>query len=136
MGEENEFVRGRRDPSGLFAVKIVCVCYVFVVGNKVDRTASGRSNWRVVVKCKSRGRIESQEVLTTNEAYQNADDIPVRIITDTEPPETLRSLTGEVDIVNAQLPNTENQDESEVEEPNSEDNESASADSISTQDDE
>ncbi|MED6173235.1 hypothetical protein PIB30_057396 [Stylosanthes scabra] len=50
-----------------------------------------------------------------------------RIITDTKPPETLRSLTGEVDIVNAQLPNTENQDESEVEEPNSEDNESAFA---------
>ncbi|MED6164944.1 hypothetical protein PIB30_094995 [Stylosanthes scabra] len=77
-----------------------------------------------------------QEVLVMDEAYQNAEDIPVRIITDTEPPETLRSLTGEVDIVNAQLPNTENQDKSEVEEPNSEDNESAFVDSISTQDDE
>ncbi|MED6160098.1 hypothetical protein PIB30_048223 [Stylosanthes scabra] len=39
MGEESEFVQGRRDPSGLYAVKIACVCYVFVVGNKVDRTA-------------------------------------------------------------------------------------------------
>ncbi|MED6196699.1 hypothetical protein PIB30_049833 [Stylosanthes scabra] len=36
MGEENEFVRGRRDPSGLFDVEIVCVCSVFVVGNKVQ----------------------------------------------------------------------------------------------------
>ncbi|MED6218555.1 hypothetical protein PIB30_027768 [Stylosanthes scabra] len=34
MGEENESVRGRRDPSGLFAVEIVCVCSVFDVGNK------------------------------------------------------------------------------------------------------
>ncbi|MED6120407.1 hypothetical protein PIB30_020599 [Stylosanthes scabra] len=36
MGEENEFVRGRRDPSGLFAVEIVFVCFVFVVVNKYD----------------------------------------------------------------------------------------------------
>ncbi|MED6163162.1 hypothetical protein PIB30_077202 [Stylosanthes scabra] len=34
MGEENESVRGRRDPSGLFAVEIVCVFSVFDVGNK------------------------------------------------------------------------------------------------------
>ncbi|MED6115512.1 hypothetical protein PIB30_091319 [Stylosanthes scabra] len=39
MGEENQSVQGRRDPSILFAVEIACVCSVFGVGNKVDRTA-------------------------------------------------------------------------------------------------
>ncbi|MED6152694.1 hypothetical protein PIB30_094499 [Stylosanthes scabra] len=63
---------------------------------------SGRSNWRVVVKCKPCRRIESQEV---------------------------------VDIVNVQLPNTENEDESAEDEGNSEDNDSASVDSTSTHDD-
>ncbi|MED6113816.1 hypothetical protein PIB30_074400 [Stylosanthes scabra] len=92
-----------------------------------------RANWMVVVKCKPRGRIETQEVLVADEAYQNAKDIPVKIVTDTGTPETLRSVTGELDIVNTQVPNNENQIDSEVEECNSEDNESASADSISTQ---
>ncbi|MED6146032.1 hypothetical protein PIB30_030825 [Stylosanthes scabra] len=81
-------------------------------------------------------KIETQEVLVADEAYQNAEDIPVRIITDTGTPETLRSVTGELDIVNTQFPNNENQIDSEVEECNSEENESASADSISTQESE
>ncbi|MED6136295.1 hypothetical protein PIB30_054732 [Stylosanthes scabra] len=34
MGEENESVRERRDPSGLFAVEIDSVCSVFDMGNK------------------------------------------------------------------------------------------------------
>ncbi|MED6148271.1 hypothetical protein PIB30_051576 [Stylosanthes scabra] len=34
MGEENESVRGRRDPSSLFTVEITCVCSVFGVRNK------------------------------------------------------------------------------------------------------
>ncbi|MED6106066.1 hypothetical protein PIB30_001459 [Stylosanthes scabra] len=64
MGEENESVRGRRDPSDLFAVEIL-----------------------------------------------------VRVITETEIPETLRSPDGEVDIiVNAQLPNIENENASAEEE--------------------
>ncbi|MED6179853.1 hypothetical protein PIB30_004908 [Stylosanthes scabra] len=37
MGEENEFVRGRRDPSDLFDVEIACVCSVFVVVNKLRK---------------------------------------------------------------------------------------------------
>ncbi|MED6194310.1 hypothetical protein PIB30_027433 [Stylosanthes scabra] len=97
---------------------------------------SPRANWMVVVKCKPRGRIETQEVLVADEAYQNAKDIPVRIVTDTGTPETLRSVTGELDIVNTQVLNNENQIDSEVEECNREDNESASADSISTQESE
>ncbi|MED6209473.1 hypothetical protein PIB30_055006 [Stylosanthes scabra] len=88
-------------------------------------------------KCKPCGRIESQEVVIQDEAYQSTEEIPVRVITKTEIPETLRSSALEVDIiVNAQLPNTENEDESEEDEGNNEDNGSASADSLSTQDDE
>ncbi|MED6210738.1 hypothetical protein PIB30_066938, partial [Stylosanthes scabra] len=30
----NDTVRGHRDPTGLFAVEIICVCTVFDVGNK------------------------------------------------------------------------------------------------------
>ncbi|MED6142208.1 hypothetical protein PIB30_111507, partial [Stylosanthes scabra] len=98
---------------------------------------SGRSNWRVVVKCKPRGRIESQEVVVQDEAYQSTENIPVRVITETGIPETLRSSTLDVDIIaSAQLPNTENEDDSEEDERNSEDNGSASADSLSPQDDE
>ncbi|MED6188823.1 hypothetical protein PIB30_089550 [Stylosanthes scabra] len=71
MGEENESVRGRRNPSSLFAVEIACVCSVFGVGNKYP--GSGISNWRVVVKCKPRGRIESQEVVVQDEAIRMGD---------------------------------------------------------------
>ncbi|MED6115257.1 hypothetical protein PIB30_088694 [Stylosanthes scabra] len=98
---------------------------------------SGRSNWRVIVKCKPRGRIESQEVVVQDEAYQSTEEIPVRVITETGIPETLRSSALDVDIIaSAQLSNTENEKESEEDEGNSEDNGSASADSLSLQDDE
>ncbi|MED6198350.1 hypothetical protein PIB30_065519 [Stylosanthes scabra] len=36
----------------------------------------GRSNWRVVVKYKPRGRIESQEVVVQEKAYVNVNEIP------------------------------------------------------------
>ncbi|MED6199782.1 hypothetical protein PIB30_079092, partial [Stylosanthes scabra] len=62
----------------------------------------GRSNWRVVVKCKPWGRFESKEVVIMDEAYQNVDKIPVRLITETEISETLRSPAKEMDIMNAQ----------------------------------
>ncbi|MED6171760.1 hypothetical protein PIB30_043729 [Stylosanthes scabra] len=101
------------------------------------RCECGRSNWRVVVKCKPPGRIESQEVVVQNEAYQSTEEIPIRVITKTGIPETLRSSALDVDIIaSAQLPNTENEDESEEDEGNSEDNGSASTDSLSSQDDE
>ncbi|MED6109199.1 hypothetical protein PIB30_031301 [Stylosanthes scabra] len=46
----NELVRGRRDPTGLFAVEIVCVCTVFDVGNKVFRMARINKHylWRLL----------------------------------------------------------------------------------------
>ncbi|MED6111255.1 hypothetical protein PIB30_050863 [Stylosanthes scabra] len=93
---------------------------------------SGRSNWRVVVKCKPRGRIEAQEVLVQEEAYQNTEKISVRLINETEIPQTLTSLDGEVDIVNTQPRHTESDDEGAVDKGSSDDNESASAESIST----
>ncbi|MED6177122.1 hypothetical protein PIB30_094970 [Stylosanthes scabra] len=97
---------------------------------------SGRSNWRVVVKCKPRGRIEAQEVLVQEEAYQNTEEISVRLINETEIPQMLTSLDREVDIVNTQPCHTESDDEGTVDEGSSDDNESASAESISTEYDE
>ncbi|MED6125507.1 hypothetical protein PIB30_069128 [Stylosanthes scabra] len=97
---------------------------------------SGRSNWRVIIKCKPRGRIEAEAVLVQEEAYQNTEEISVRLINETEIPQTLTSLDGEVDIVNTQPPHTESDDEGAVDEGSSEDNEAASAESISTEDDE
>ncbi|MED6187830.1 hypothetical protein PIB30_080214, partial [Stylosanthes scabra] len=77
------------------------------------------------------------EVVVQDEAYQSTEEIPVRVITETGIPKTLRSSALDVDIIaSAQLPNTENEDENEEDEGNSEDNGSASADSLSPQDDE
>ncbi|MED6142223.1 hypothetical protein PIB30_111632, partial [Stylosanthes scabra] len=54
---------------------------------------------------------------------------------ETEIPQTLTSLDGEVDIVNTQPAHPESDAEGAVDEGSSEDNESVSADSISTEDD-
>ncbi|MED6173457.1 hypothetical protein PIB30_059634 [Stylosanthes scabra] len=72
------------------------------------------------------------EVVVQDETYQNVEEIPVRPITETEIPEILRSPVGAVDIVNVELPNTGNEDESAQEEENSEDNDSATYDSRGT----
>ncbi|MED6161312.1 hypothetical protein PIB30_059587 [Stylosanthes scabra] len=81
-------------------------------------------------------RIEAEEVLVQEEAYQNTEKISVRLINKIEIPQTLTSLDGEVDIVNTQPPHTESDDEGAVDGGSSDDNESASAESISTEDDE
>ncbi|MED6152992.1 hypothetical protein PIB30_097309, partial [Stylosanthes scabra] len=91
---------------------------------------------RVVAKCKPRGRIEAQEVLVQEEAYQNTEEISVRLINETEVPQMLTSPDGEVDMVNTQPRHTESDDEGAGDEGSSDDNESASAESISTEYDE
>ncbi|MED6136298.1 hypothetical protein PIB30_054735 [Stylosanthes scabra] len=63
------------------------------------------------------------------------EEISVRLINETKIPQTLKSLDGEVDIVNTRPPHTESDDEGAVDEGSSDDNESASAESISTEDD-
>ncbi|MED6112906.1 hypothetical protein PIB30_066093 [Stylosanthes scabra] len=59
-----------------------------------------RSNWRVVIKCKPRGMIESQEEQVQDEPYQNQEETQPTLITDTEMPHALCSPLGKVDIVN------------------------------------
>ncbi|MED6179008.1 hypothetical protein PIB30_112999, partial [Stylosanthes scabra] len=65
----------------------------------------------------------------------NTEEISVRLINETEIPQTLTSLDEEVDIVNTQPPHPESDAEGAADDGSSEDNESVSADSISTEDD-
>ncbi|MED6149167.1 hypothetical protein PIB30_059871 [Stylosanthes scabra] len=98
-----------------------------------------RSNWRVAIKCKPEGRIESPDEVVQDEAYQNIEEIPVRLITKTEILESLRTPAGEVDIVIAQVNqrnNIENKDEIVEDDGTNKDNGSESADSHSSQDNE
>ncbi|MED6123708.1 hypothetical protein PIB30_051854 [Stylosanthes scabra] len=80
-----------------------------------------------------------KDEVVPDEAYQNLEEIPVRLITKAKIPESLRSPAVEVDIVNAQLNqqnNTENKDESAEEDGTSEYSGSKSAYSCYSQDDE
>ncbi|MED6172848.1 hypothetical protein PIB30_053777 [Stylosanthes scabra] len=60
------------------------------------------------------GKIESQDEVVPDETYQNLEEIPVRLINETEIPVSLSSPAGEVDIVNVPV-NEQNNPESEEE---------------------
>ena len=55
-------------------------------------------SWRVVIKTKPRGRIETDEV-DDEEAYQIDDSIPSRVVIDTAIPPTLTSPLSELEII-------------------------------------
>ncbi|MED6148502.1 hypothetical protein PIB30_053763 [Stylosanthes scabra] len=59
-----------------------------------------RNNWRVVVKCKPRGMVESHEEQTQEEPFQSHEETPARIVPNTDMPQVLASLAGEVEIIN------------------------------------
>ena len=56
-----------------------------------------KSNWRVVIKTKPKGRVEAEEV--SKEAYQVSEPLPSTIVVDTEISSTLCFILGEVEIV-------------------------------------
>ena len=90
-----------------------------------DNTEKCKFNWKVVIKCKPRGRVELEEV--SQQAYQIGNPSPSRVVIDTDIPSNLCFISGEVDII--ELPSqhsihqaderdatTENEDDDEEEE--------------------
>ena len=57
-----------------------------------------KSNWRVVIKCKPRGKVELEEVCD-QQAYQTDNPSPSKVVVDTDIPSNLCSIYGEVDII-------------------------------------
>ena len=57
-----------------------------------------KSNWRVVIKCKPRGRVELEEV-SDQQAYQTDDPSPSRVVVDTDIFSNPCSILRKVDII-------------------------------------
>ena len=56
-----------------------------------------KSNWRVVIKCKPRGKVEVKKV--HEQSYQTDDHSPSKVIVDIGIPSNLCSVSGEVEII-------------------------------------
>jgi len=86
-----------------------------------------RSNWRVVVKTKPRGLVETQE---EDVPFQHQEVNPIRFVGETEMPQLLASSSGEVDILNLPVQQVEH---SQIDEDDDEINESSDDDTSNIQ---
>ncbi|KAL1321193.1 hypothetical protein AAHE18_14G110700 [Arachis hypogaea] len=78
-----------------------------------------KSNWKVVITCKSQKIMEEAQNESETEVYQNDEPPHARIISETEFPPSLASTSGDVDMIQLQIadlqvPNINNEEDDDI----------------------
>ncbi|QHN86094.1 uncharacterized protein DS421_16g543010 [Arachis hypogaea] len=79
-----------------------------------------KSNWKVVITCKSQKIMEEAQNEYATEVYQNDEPLHARIISEIEFPPSLASTSGDVDMIqiqvaDLQVPNVNNEEDDDIE---------------------